>query len=100
MHPSRFWGGGGKELVTHTVDRSIHNVQVRSIVCHAFGKLCVCKCTCTCFFFLWSLLTSPATLKIRDETNFIGPGNSFCWIHLTYTQFPCTQDGHLILKLM
>ena len=52
------------------------------------------------FFFLWSLLTSPATLKIRDETNFIGPGNSFCWIYLTYTQFPCTQDGHLILKLM
>ena len=41
MHPSRFWGGGGKELVTHTVDRSVHNVQVRSIVCHAFGKLCV-----------------------------------------------------------
>ena len=51
-------------------------------------------------FFLWSLLTSPATLKIRDETNFIGPGNSFCWVSPTYTQFPRSQDGHLFLQLI
>ena len=81
------------------MDTNIRNAQVRSIMCHALCKLRVCKCTCTSsFFFLWSLLMSPATLKIRDETNFIGPGNSFCWVYPTYTQFPCTQDGHLIFE--
>ena len=72
MHPSRFWGGGGgKELVTHTVDRSIHNVQVRSIVCHASGKLCVCKCTCTCFF---SVEPADESCHIKDKGR-----NQFYW---------------------
>ena len=62
---------------------------------------CVCvSVRARFFFFLWSLLTSPATLKIRDETNFIGPGNSFCWVCPTYTQFPRSQDGHLFLQLI
>ena len=41
-------------------------------MCHTFSKLCVCKCMCTCVVvFLWSLLTSHATLKIKDETNLL-----------------------------
>ena len=73
MHPSRFGG----ELVIHI---QAHNIQVKSIVCHAFSKLCVCKCTCT-FFFLWSLLTSPATLKMRDETILLVQAIQFHKVH-------------------
>ena len=69
MHPSHFRG----ELVTHTVDTSIHNVQVRSIVCHAFSKLCVCKCMCTCVVF-FSVEPADESCHIKDKGR-----NQFYW---------------------
>ena len=72
---------------------------------HKLEALCVmlfvsyvCVSVHAHLFFSVEPADESCHLKIRDETNFIGPGSSFCWVYPTYTQFPCTQGGHLIFE--